>query len=318
MRRSVQIATIFAATTEAVQGAFKCLRRFSKCTVPRDRTIHRSLWSTSIFPFIVLAIVIGDPVIWAAAQLGQNDAYAPLAAAPNASFDVASVKRAGPDEHGIGLYTYPGARVVVRGMTVRYLIAEAYRIDVSQIVGGPAWIDKDRFHIEAKPPDLVASRYTAPGDPLKSPPDEIRQMLQNLLAERFQLKVHVQQERGRIYELVRNNRPLQLSPPKDKNAFPYAGSITGGVPDGEGLRGQNISTSELATRLTAWLNCPVIDQTGLSGSYDFLVNSQSDDNGLGLIDGISQSLRELGLELKKDTGTVYKLAVDQVSVPSSD
>jgi len=274
--------------------------------------------SNSIFPFIVLFIVIGDPVIRVAAQSGQDDAYAPLSAAPNARFEVASIKRSGPDERGSGLYTYPGARVVARGMTVRYLIAEAYRMDDSQVVGGPAWIDNERFHIEAKPPDSVASRYIAPGDPLKSPPDEIRQMLQNLLAERFQLKVHVQQSKGRIYELVRNNRPLRLSPPKDKNAFPWAGAIERGVPDGEGLRGQNVSMSELATWITEWLKCPVIDRTGLPGSYDFLVHSESDDTGLVLIDGISQSLRELGLELKKDTGTVYKLAVDQVSQPSSN
>lgn len=278
----------------------------------------RNLWPTSIFPFIVLVIVIGDPVIRSAAQSGQNDAYVPLVAEPNARFEVASIKRSGPDDRGSGLYTYPGARVVARGMTVRYLIAEAYRIDESQIVGGPAWIDAERFHIEAKPPDSVASRYTAPHDPLTSPPDEIRQMLQNLLAERFQLKVHVPQGKGRIYELVRNNRPLHLNLPKDKNAFPWTGSPEGGVPHGEGLRGRNISMPELATRLTDFLSCPVIDKTGLSGTYDFLVNSESDDTGLALIDGISQSLRELGLELKRSTGTVYKLAVDQVSLPSGN
>ena len=280
--------------------------------------MFRSQWSTSMLLFIAVLLVIGHPVTAAAAQSGQISAYAPLAAAPNARFDVASVKSSGPDERGSGLYTYPGARVVGRGMTVRYLISEAYRIDESQIVGGPDWIDKDRFHIEARPPDSVASRYTAPHDPLIEPPDEIRQMLQNLLAERFQLKVHIEGSKGKIYEIVRNNRPLRLNPPKDRNAFPWAGGIKGGVPDGKGLRGQNISMSELATSLTGFLNSPVIDQTGLSGSYDFQVDTEPDETGLALIDGISQSLRELGLELKKDTGTVYKLAVDQVSLPSGN
>lgn len=143
-------------------------------------------------------------------------------------------------------------------------------------------------------------------------------MLQNLLAERFQLKVHVRQDRGRIYELVRNNRPLRLNPPKDKDAFPYAGAIEGGVPDGKGLRGQNISMFELTKYVTGWLELPVVNQTGLSGSYDFLVRSESEDTGLALFDGVSQSLREIGLELRKSTGTVYKLVVDQVSPPSSN
>jgi uncharacterized protein (TIGR03435 family) len=273
---------------------------------------------TPIFLLIALLAVIGDPTIQTSVQSSQDDAYAPLAAVPNARFEVASIKNSGPDERGIGLYIYPGARVVARGVTVRYLIAEAYRIDESQIIGGPAWIDKDRFHIEAEPSDSVASRYTTVHDPLTPPSDEIRQMLQNLLAERFQLKVHVQQNAGQIYELVRNNHPLRLSPPKDTNVLPWAGSIERGLPDGKSLKGQNISMPELATSLTEWLKCPVIDRTSLSGSYDFLAGPESDDTDLALIDGISQSLRELGLELKKNTGTIYKLAIDQVSLPSSN
>jgi uncharacterized protein (TIGR03435 family) len=263
---------------------------------------------------------MGGPALQAAAQSSRNNAYAPLSAAPNARFEVALIEKSGPDDHGSGLYTYPGARVVGRGMTVRYLMAEAYNIDESEIVGGPAWIDKERFHIEAKPPDSVASRFAAPHDPLLPPPDEIRQMLQNLLAERFQLKVHVQEGQKQIYELVRNNRPLRLSPPKDKDAFPWAGGISGGLPNGAGLRGQNISMSELARRLAEWMKCPVIDRTEVYGPYDFEVDlgSSEIESGLDVSDSISQSLRQLGLELTKSTGTIYKLAVDQVSLPSSN
>lgn len=278
----------------------------------------KSLSSKSILLPLVLSVMIGDPAIEAGAQPGQNEAYGPLATAPNAMFDVASIKTAGPNERGSGLSLYPGARVVARGMTVRYLIAEAYDIDESQIVGGPTRIDKEEFHIEAKTPDNEALRYGTQQKPTYQIPDEIRQMLQNLLAERFQLKVHVRQDRGRIYELVRNNRPLRLNPPKDKDAFPYAGAIEGGVPDGKGLRGQNISMFELTKYVTGWLELPVVNQTGLSGSYDFLVRSESEDTGLALFDGVSQSLREIGLELRKSTGTVYKLVVDQVSPPSSN
>jgi uncharacterized protein (TIGR03435 family) len=272
----------------------------------------------SIFLIIAPLIVVGDPVIQAAAQSGQNDAYAPLGAAPSAAFEVASIKKSSPNDRGSGLTLYPGARMVARGMTVRYLIAEAYRMDESQIVGGPAWIDKEEFHIEAKPPDSVASRYATQRKPTYQIPDEIRQMLQNLLADRFQLKVRVQEDKGRVYELVRNNHPLRLSPPKDESAFPWAGAVEGGVLDGKGLRGQNISMLELTRYLTNWLELPVVDRTGLQGPYDFLVHSESDDTGLALFDVVSQSLRKIGLELRKNTGNVYKLAVDQVSLPSSN
>jgi uncharacterized protein (TIGR03435 family) len=267
-----------------------------------------------LLPFFL----IGNAKTSVAAQSTQSDVYAPLAAAPDVRFEVASIKSSPPDERGSGLYIYPGARVVAHNMTVRYLIAEAYGVDESQIMGGPAWVDKIRYHIEAKPSESVASRYVAPKDPLSPPPDEIREMLQNLLAERFQLKTHVQQSIGRVYELVRNNRPLRLNPPKDKEAFSWAGAVEGGIPDGKSLRGQNISMRGLARWLTDWLGCPVFDKTGLSEAYDFQVISDSNETGLALIDGISQSLSQVGLALKKANGPVYKLVVDQVTQPGND
>jgi uncharacterized protein (TIGR03435 family) len=278
----------------------------------------KSLLSAPVLLLAVFVVAVGGVAMRAGAQQGQRDAYAPLAGAPNATFEVASVKRSPASERGSGLYTYPGARVETHNATVRYLIAEAYDIDESQVVGGPAWIGKDDFHIEAKPPESVALRYTAPRDRLLPPPDEIRQMLQNLLAERFQLKVHVEQKNGQIYELVRNNRSLRVSPPRDKDARPWAGAVEGGIPDGKSLSGRDISMTELARWITEWLRIPVIDRTGVSGSYDFQVESESEDVGLALFDGVSQSLREVGLALKKSTGPTYKLVVDQVSQPGSD
>lgn len=143
-------------------------------------------------------------------------------------------------------------------------------------------------------------------------------MLQNLLAERFQLKVHVQQSDGRIYDLMRTNRPANLKSPEDKDAFPWAGAVGGGIPNGKSLRGQNISMPEFARRLTGWLGYPIIDRTGLSGPYDFQVMSDTDNTGLALFDGISQSLNQVGLTLKKGTGPIYKLIVDQVAQPDGD
>ena len=210
---------------------------------------------------------------------------------------------------------------MARGATVQFLIMEAYNLDWHQIVGGPAWIDirnaSTRFDIEAKPPADVAARYAAPRNPRIAPPDEIRQMLQNLLAERFQLEVHVQQSQGQIYELVRSSRPLHLNPPRDTNAYPWAGGIGGGLPEATGIRGTNVSMPELAKRMTDWLRMPVVDRTGLAGSYDFLAEIDADD-ALGVDDSIRLALRELGLQLKKSTGTVSQLVVDRVSLPSAN
>jgi uncharacterized protein (TIGR03435 family) len=277
----------------------------------------RNLW-TSVLLSCVPVIAIGIPALQAVAQSSPHESSTPVSAAPNANFEVASIKESGPQQHILNaLLMYPGARVLALGATLRFLLMEAYNLPPQQIVGGPAWIDKTRFDIEAKPPAGVASRYTAPRNSKNPPPDEIRQMLQNLLAERFQLKVHVQQSEGKVYELVRSGRPLHLSPPKDKNAFPWAGGTEGG-PDGTGLRGINESMPDLAYRLSDSLHTPVVDRTGLSGSYDFLAVDDSDESGLGLSDGISQSLRQLGLKLKKSTGIVQTLVIDRVSLPSGN
>ena len=210
--------------------------------------------------------------------------------------------------------------MVARGATVQYLIMEAYNLDEREVVRGPSWIAAEngdmRFDIEAKPPADVAARYAAPRDPKVSTPDEIRQMLQNLLADRFQLKVHLQQGQGQIYELVRSNRPLRLSPPKDENAYPWAGGVDGEASaEPTGIRGINVSMPELARRLTEWLRTPVVDHTGITGSYDFFVEVDPRD-AVGVEDSIPVALRQLGFALKKTTGTVYKLVVDRVSLPS--
>jgi len=280
--------------------------------------LRKLLW-TSVLVSCSLLIVICGPALQAVAQSGLPGSSAPLSAAQNTNFEVASLKVTGPKQPVINaLLTYPGARVVALGSTLRYLLMEAYNLPPAQIVGGPPWTDKTRFDIEAKPPADVASLYTAQRNPKDSPPQEIRQMLQNLLAERFHLKVHDQQREGQIYELVRSGGPLRLGPPKDKDEYPWAGGVDGGAPDGTGLRGVNDSMPDLAYRLSEFMHTQVVDRTGLSGSYDFLAVHDSDESGLGLTDGISQSLRQLGLELRKTTGIVHSLVIDGASLPEND
>jgi uncharacterized protein (TIGR03435 family) len=67
---------------------------------------------------------------------------------------------------------------------------------------------------------------------------------------------------------------------------------------------------------------PVVDRTNLSGSYDFevLVDEGPDDasSELGAHNGLFESLKELGLQLKKSTGLVQTLAVDQASLPDDN
>jgi uncharacterized protein (TIGR03435 family) len=284
--------------------------------------LKKRTW-TSIFVLGVLVIAANDSEGQAITRTNGGHASAYNADKSHINFEVASIKRSDPKQEIQilnALLTYPGGRMVARGATLEYLLTEAYSLQRFQLVGGPSWLHETRFEIEAKPPADVAARFINVPNPKNPPPDELRQMLCNLLTERFRLKLHFEQSEGNIYELVRGRGPLHLNPSKDKNEYPWAGSLEGGNPNGDGLRGMNISMSNLASRVSFWLSTPVVDHTGLSGAYDFQVvlGSDEDASNFGVQNSILESVKELGLELKKSKGLVQRLVVVQASLPTDN
>src|SRR5579871_4827231 len=69
------------------------------------------------------------------------------------AFDVASIKPGKPIESGdrIGLSLMPGGRLSITNFTLKQLVTFAFDLKKPQVLGGPDWIDSDRFDIEAKP-----------------------------------------------------------------------------------------------------------------------------------------------------------------------
>lgn len=239
-------------------------------------------------------------------------------------FEVASVRPSGPDQHVINaLFTYPGGRVAGYGCRLQFLIMMAYNVEHFQISGGPAWTDAmsgDSFDIQAKPPESSLSAQWKTVSPKLPPGEEERRMLQSLLADRFQLQVHRGEGQGPVYFLTRGGSRLKLSTPKDKNEYSWAGGVGGGLPDGEGLRGTNISMPELATRLSGWLRRPVIDKTGLQGSFDFETSAGEDDahSSADTYSSILTSIKEIGLNLEPGKGPVETIVIDHAERPSSN
>ncbi len=209
-------------------------------------------------------------------------------------FEVASVKPTTSRELG-GVYTYPGGRIELRGCTLHYMIEQAFNLQPFQISGGPGWMQSDRFDVDAKPPASSKSSQSMP--PYRKAPmnDEQRQMLQSLLAERFQLKYHREPREGAVYLLERGSKPLKWTDSRDKNEFPWAGSIAGGALSGAGLAGINESMDDLAKRLGPYLERPVLNRTEIAGSFDFKVEYQSGDARPDLIAMIlTTRVQELG------------------------
>src|SRR5437870_5825244 len=103
-------------------------------------------------------------------------------------FEVASVKVHPPPLTQISV-TNRGGRFIATGFSLKMLVGRGYGVPEGRVIGGPNWIDSERYDIEAKAPDIT------PAPPLQP-------MLQAMLADRFQLKAHKETRELPVYELV--------------------------------------------------------------------------------------------------------------------
>jgi uncharacterized protein (TIGR03435 family) len=220
-------------------------------------------------------------------------------AAQAQTFDVASVKSAAPlvpDGRGmirfVGPTGGPGSkdpgRIHYPYMTLKNLLMNAYNVKSHQI-SGPPWINSERFDVDATmPPDTTKEQF--------------RVMLQNLLVERFQLKLHHETKELPMYALILSKKSpkmkesatpapqsaedgpppnMPLGPPKmGADGFPILpaqiqsrpGIYSMMMPNRARLVGQQQTMEDLANRLTMILDRPVSDATGLTAKYDFTLS----------------------------------------------
>ena len=135
---------------------------------------------SSVFGLVMMGLVI-------APQAGAQSAQPALATMP--SFEVASIKPNRSGDGGMRFQNTPG-RFVVNNANAKFLIEFAYNIKDFQLSGGPSWINSDRYDIDAKMEDsVVEAMQKLPFDKRQ---EQVRLMIQSLLADRFQLRV----ERG--------------------------------------------------------------------------------------------------------------------------
>src|SRR6266700_2945581 len=131
-----------------------------------------------------------------------------LAKAP--AFEVASITPCPPGtpeppmEHtGMAEFTSPGGRFRASATTLKFLLEWAYGIQPSQHLGGPSWIGTDRYDIAAK----------AEGN---ATDEQIKLMVQTLLADRFMLKLHHERKALPVYVISVGKTAPKLFPPKDE------------------------------------------------------------------------------------------------------
>jgi uncharacterized protein (TIGR03435 family) len=167
----------------------------------------------------------------------------------------------------------------LRGDTLGYLITQAYGVKSYQI-SGPEWMNSDRFDITAKMPD-GATR------------EQIPQMLQSLLAERFKLTIHRESRVLPVYALVvgKDGQKLREAEPASTNADDASTAprlMIRTTARARQIKGQ-VTMAGLAGILSTRLDRPVLDSTELTSTYDVDITWTPD----GITDQLSPALTSI-------------------------
>jgi len=242
----------------------------------------------------------------AAWEIPGADQAMPKDAAPE--FEVATIKPAAPDSQGYGFHSN-GRRIWFTNQTAMSMITYFYGVSRKQVVGGPDWLNTDRYDSDGVP------------DILGTP--SVKQMLgmyQKLMTDRFQLTFHREKRELSAYTIVVAKTGSKLAPSLgDPNGLPdETGS---GDQNGIFIRFANTSMEDLATALQTLMpdEDPVVDQTGLPGRFDFTLkwsrDSASPDPSAApdLFTAIQQ---QLGLKLERVKTPVDVMVIDHIERPS--
>jgi uncharacterized protein (TIGR03435 family) len=264
------------------------------------------------FPCRAFALILCGGIAFAATSQAQN-IHQPVASPTGQSatapvFDVATVKPTKAESSSAsGLDTSHGM-LDAENVTLKRCIMGAYNIGPQQVIGGPDWLDSERFDIAAKSDQPVSDDAV------------MMTMLQALLSDRFKLVLHRETRIMSAYvlEVDKDGAILQQAKggePSNNTSTGRAGRVT----IDNANTGMDLFTEVLARKM----DLPVINQTGLKGIYDFKLHWTPENvapEDLGPDDvSIFTALREqLGLRLRSGKVPVEVLVIDRAEKPSAN
>jgi uncharacterized protein (TIGR03435 family) len=247
-------------------------------------------------------------------------AQAPARIPPGLRFEVVSLKPSEGLGQGGGIRPAQGGqRYQATNCTIKLMIQVAYRVKAEQIVGGPGWLDTDRFDMEAK-----AEK--------PSNADELHVMLINMLVDRLQLKFHHEKKDMSMYALTVDKGGPKLTPHEAANAGePWIDLVQERFLHMK-MKATSAPVDYFAFRLSQLLDRPVVDLTNLHGGYDFnleytrelpagfpeggkINGEEPDTSGPTVFAAVKQQLR---LELKPQKGPVEVIVIDHAETPTAN
>jgi uncharacterized protein (TIGR03435 family) len=234
-------------------------------------------------------------------------------------FEVVSIKRNNSGSRALNFGSSPG-RFNGRNLTLRMLITYAYKIQDFQLTGGPAWINNDRYDIEAKASDSATS-------------DEINgSMLQRMLEDRFMLSVRREIQDRPVYVLnvaktgsrLKSGQCIAPDPNAPASRRPEVCGFT--VMDTNMIRATHVDMSRFIPMLTVWVQRTIVDRTGFTGTFDVDLKWNPNETAVANVaptadaaPSIFTALEEqLGLKLESARGPVEVLVIDRAEKPTEN
>lgn len=235
-------------------------------------------------------------------------------------FEVATIKPGQPNSPGKNI-GFRGREFRARNFNVNDLIGFAYGLHTMQIANGPEWFNTELFDISGVP--------DVEGQPS---PEQMNMLMENLLADRFQLKFHYEKRELPVFALT-----LKGTPKMDvSKASPEAGTGFGFRRLGD-LTVRNMTMAQFAQWMQRSVtNRPIVDQTGLKDRYDFTLKWTPDDSQFAQFrstgslpqanpedpnapPSLSTALQEqLGLKMEPTKAMDEVMVIDHVEKPSAN
>jgi uncharacterized protein (TIGR03435 family) len=289
--------------------------------------------------------VTAGPIALGLAQQAPPAGQILHATGPASSFEVVTIKpnHSGLDETMIGAVGHgaPGDRFIATNITIKALICWAFAgtsvpLPSDEVSGGPAWINSERYDIDAKLEDSKAAaiaKLSFPDNIL-----QVRLMLQSLLADRFKLVAKDATVTRPVYALViaKGGSKLKATVPGSESPI-EAGGHPVQFSGGRGEMSAHGTPLSVLTRFLSQegLGRPVVDQTGLKGEYDFKLKWNPELDSPGMMQGPSPGegpappdssgasiftavQDQLGLKLRATEGPVEDLVILKIEKPSEN
>ena len=265
---------------------------------------------------------VAGPVVFGVFSAPATHAQSPAAPSQPAAkpaFEVASIKPSNSADDRVSFRITPGGRVAITNGSAKMLIMMSYNLKPHQLEGGPNWLDSEKYDITAK--------AEGPDNP-----DQLKVMMQSLLADRFKLTFHRETREMPVYALVPGKNGPKL----------HAAEVS----DGKGRRfrigrGQiellGADMAGLADALSNVVGRTVLDRTSISGNYDFKLEWTPDESENPILKGppngregaapapdaagpsVFTAIQEqLGLKLEAQKGPVEVMVIDHIERASEN